>query len=121
MKHAGLTQPDVRCLSIHINGMQQKLLQKLCVCCAVYMPHHWSRRITFTETKRSSLQSPFKLSAVKIIRKVLISANCDDSFQRMNTLQLGRGQRDYTESSASTSDRLLNHGFLAFSSRLSTI
>lgn len=111
MKCAGPTYPEPRCLSTHTNGMQWQLLQKLCVCCAVQMPQRRCGRITFTGKNQSSLHSPFKISSVKIIIKVLISANCDDRFQSMNTLQLGRGQRGYTKSSASTSDSLQNHGF----------
>lgn len=86
MKHAGLTYPEVRSPSTRTNGMQQQLLQKLRVCCAVHMPQHGSGRITFTEKKQSSLQSPFKLSSVKVIRKLLISANRDRSSPSVNTL-----------------------------------
>lgn len=114
MKGVGLTHPEFRCLFSHTNGMQQQLFQKLRVCCAVHMPQHWSGRITLTEKKESSFQSRLKLSSVKIIRKVLVSANCDDSLKSMNTLQFGRGQRGYTKSTASTSDRLLNHDFFGF-------
>lgn len=121
MKHAGLTYPEVRSLSTHTNGMQQQLFQKLCVCCAVHMPQHGSRRITFTEKKQSSLQRPFKLSSVKVIRKLLISASCDRSSLSVNTLQLRRGQRGYTKPNSSTSDSLLNHGFLAFNRHQSII
>lgn len=125
MKHAGLTYPEVRSPSTHTNEILQQLLQKLCVCCAVHMPQHGSGRITFMEKKQSPpqspLQSPFKLSSVKVIRKLLISANCDRSSLSVNTLQLGTGQKGYTKRSSCTSDSLLNHGFLAFNRQSSII
>lgn len=59
MKHAALTYPEVKCLSIHTNGMQQWLYQKVFVCYAVHMPQHSSESITFTEKQQSSLQRAF--------------------------------------------------------------